>query len=158
MIWEFLAKNLPHLTASLNLVTIVLLVIGLFRIKQGQARKHKSVMLAALAVSMVFLACYLLHKVALYQTTGAFNKNFPRDPAIAPPAALYIYLTILFTHLPLAITVPFLACRAIYLAMKGRILAHKKLVRWAYPIWMYVSVTGVLVYLMLYQLYPSPAT
>ncbi|MCG8652408.1 MAG: DUF420 domain-containing protein, partial [Pirellulales bacterium] len=60
---------------------------------------------------------------------------------------------ILGTHLMLAITVPYFALRAVYLAMKGRIAAHKRLVRYAYPIWMYVSVTGVLVYLMLYQLY-----
>ena len=156
MIWEFLAKNLPHLTASLNAITIVLLVFGLVRIKQGQARKHKTIMLNAFIVSMVFLTCYLLHKVALYETTGSFNKKFPRDPAIAPLAAQYTYFAILFTHLPLAITVPVFALRAIYLAMKGRIIAHKKLVRWAYPIWMYVSVTGVLVYLMLYQLYAVP--
>jgi protein SCO1/2/putative membrane protein len=59
----------------------------------------------------------------------------------------------LLTHVLLAMTVPFLALRAVYLAMKGRIVAHKRLVRYAYPIWMYVSVTGVLVYLMLYQIY-----
>ena len=153
MNWQFLADNLPHLTASLNAIAIVLLGIGLYRIKHGQARKHKNVMLAAVAVSMVFLACFLLHKVALFETTGAFNKRFPRDPAIASLAAQYTYFAILFTHLPLAITVPFLTLRAVYLAMKGRIVAHKRLVRWAYPIWMYVSVTGVLVYLMLYQLY-----
>ena len=153
MNWQFLADNLPHLTASLNAIAIVLLGIGLFRIKHGQARKHRNVMLTAVAVSMVFLACYLLHKFALYETTGAFNKRFPRDPEIASQAAQYTYFAILFTHLPLAITVPFLTLRAVYLAMKGRIVAHKRLVRWAYPIWMYVSVTGVLVYLMLYQLY-----
>jgi len=150
-----LADNLPHVTASLNAVAVVLLGIGLYRIKKGQARKHKTMMLSALSVSMVFLAFYLLHKVALYQTTGAFNKNFPRDPLIAPLGAQIAYFSILFTHLPLAITVPVLALRAVYLAMKGRIVAHKKLVRWAYPIWMYVSVTGVLVYLMLYQLYAT---
>jgi putative membrane protein len=156
LIWETLASYLPHVTASLNAVSTILLAIGLIRIKHGQARKHKAAMLAALTVSMVFLACYLLHKVALYETTGAFNKPFPRDESVAPLAARYTYFAILFTHLPLAILVPFLALRAIYLAMKGRIVAHKKLVKWAFPIWMYVSVTGVLVYLMLYQLYPTP--
>jgi len=151
--WQFLADNLPHLTASLNATAVVLLGIGLYRIKQGQARKHKKMMLSALIVSMVFLAVYLFHKVALYEATGSFNKKFPRDPAIASQAAQITYFSILFTHLPLAITVPFLAVRAVYLAKAGRIIAHKKLVRWAYPIWMYVSVTGVLVYLMLYQIY-----
>ncbi len=153
MNWQILADNLPHLTALLNLSAIVLLGMGLWRIKHGQARKHKSLMLAALTVSAIFLASYLLHKVALYETTGAFNKRFPRDTAIAPLWAQYTYFAILFTHLPLAILVPFLALRAIFLAARGRIAEHKRLVRWAFPIWMYVSVTGVLVYLMLYQLY-----
>lgn len=155
MSWQFLADNLPHVSASLNAIAVVLLGIGLYQIKHGQARKHKTMMVRALIVSMAFLACYLLHKVALYETTGGFNKRFPRDTAIAPLSAQYTYFAILFTHLPLAITVPFLALRAVFLAMKGRIIAHKKLVRWAYPIWMYVSVTGVLVYLMLYQFYPT---
>ncbi len=153
MIWPFLADNLPHLTAILNLTATVLLALGLFRIKHGQVRRHKTMMLAALLVSAVFLASYLLHKVALYETTGAFNKRFPRDTAVAPLAAQYTYFAILFTHLPLAILVPFLAVRAVWLAKRGRIADHKRLVRWAYPIWMYVSVTGVLVYLMLYQIY-----
>lgn len=153
MIWPFLADNLPHLTALLNLAATVLLALGLLRIKRGQVRRHKTMMLSALLVSAVFLASYLLHKVALYETTGAFNKNFPRDTAVAPLAARYTYFAILFSHLPLAILVPFLAVRAVWLAKRGRIVEHKRLVRWAYPIWMYVSVTGVLVYLMLYQLY-----
>jgi putative membrane protein len=151
--WDFLANNLPHVTASLNAVATGLLLVGLIHIKHGRVRKHKNLMLMALVVSMVFLGFYLLHKVALYETTGSFNKRFPRDPAIAPVAAQYTYFAILFTHLPLAILVPILTLRAVFLAMKGRIIAHKKLVRWAYPIWMYVSVTGVLVYLMLYQFY-----
>ena len=73
----------------------------------------------------------------------------------APVWATTTYYVILVTHLLLAMTVPFLALRAVYLAMKGRIVAHKKLVRYAFPIWMYVSITGVLVYLMLYQLFPA---
>lgn len=153
MSWQFLANNLPHLTATLNATAVVFLAIGLYRIKHGQARKHKAMMINALIVSVLFLAVYLFHKVALYQTTGSFNKKFPRDTAIASLAAQRTYFAILFTHLPLAITVPFLAFRAAYLAKSGRIVAHKKLVRFAYPIWMYVSVTGVLVYLMLYQVY-----
>lgn len=151
--WQFLADNLPHATATLNATATVLLALGLIRIRQGNPRAHKKMMLAALCVSGVFLALYLLHKVALYQTTGEPNKRFPTDPLIASDAARYTYFSILGTHLVLAIAVPFLALRAVYLAMKGRIIAHKKLVRFAYPIWMYVSVTGVLVYLMLYQIY-----
>jgi len=152
--WQFLAGNLPHATASLNAIAAVLLVMGLMKIKAGRAREHKKFMTAALGVSMLFLLLYLLHKVALYQTTGEFNKRFPSAADGVPQAARITYFAILFTHLPLAIFVPVLALRAVFLASKGRIVAHKRLVRYAFPIWMYVSVTGVLVYLMLYQLYP----
>ena len=152
---QFLADNLPHCTALLNLTATVLLAAALIQIRKGKARVHKKLMLSALGVSALFLGLYLLHKVALYATTGEPNKRFPTDPEVAPAAARYTYYGILGTHLVLAVLVPFLALRAVFLAMKGRILAHKKLVKFAYPIWMYVSVTGVLVYLMLYQLYPG---
>ncbi|HBV65873.1 MAG TPA: DUF420 domain-containing protein [Rhodopirellula sp.] len=151
--WEILAGNLPHLTAVLNLTATVLLLMGLISIKRGRARRHKTMMLSALGVSAVFLLMYLLHKVALFMTTGEFNNKFPADTAVAPLAARYTYYGILITHLMLAIIVPVLALRAIFLAMKGRIDEHKRLVRFAFPAWMYVSVTGVLVYLMLYQFY-----
>ena len=151
MMWEFLANNLPHLTAALNLTATVLLLLGLISIRRGKARRHKTMMLSALGVSAVFLLMYLLHKVALFMTTGEFNNKFPTDTA--PLAASYTYYGILITHLMLAIIVPVLALRAIFLAMKGRIAEHKRLVRFAFPAWMYVSVTGVLVYLMLYQFY-----
>lgn len=156
MSWQFLADNLPHVTASLNAAATVLLALGLIRIRQGKAKGHKKMMLWALAVSGLFLALYLFHKVALYQATGEPNKRFPSDTAVAPLSARYTYYAILGSHLLLAMAVPFLALRAVYLAWKGRIVAHKRLVKYAYPIWMYVSVTGVLVYLMLYQLYASP--
>ena len=151
--WATLADNLPHATAMLNTAATVVLIAGLVRIRQGQVRRHKNLMLTALVVSGLFLLLYLLHKVALYQATGEPNKRFPAD---APAAARVTYFSILGTHLLLAITVPFLALRAAYLAMTGRILAHKRLVKYAYPIWMYVSITGVMVYLMLYQLYAPP--
>ena len=150
--WETLATVLPHCTALLNTAATVTLALGLINIKRGKAKVHKKLMLIALGISALFLALYLLHKVALFQTTGEPNKRFPDD---APPGARYTYFSILGSHLILAIAVPFLAIRAVYLAKKGRIVAHKKLVRWAFPIWMYVSITGVLVYLMLYQLYAA---
>lgn len=157
MPWQFLADNLPHLTAALNATATVLLVMGLIRIRQGKARLHKKMMLAALVVSGLFLLLYLFHKVALYQATGEPNKRFPTDTDVVPLSARYTYYGILATHLVLAMTVPYLALRAAYLAKSGRIVAHKRLVKYAYPIWMYVSVTGVLVYLMLYQIYAVPS-
>ncbi|QDT58486.1 hypothetical protein SV7mr_09790 [Stieleria bergensis] len=153
--WQTLSDNLPHCTAFLNSCASVLLVLALVKIRQGRRVAHRNLMFAALATSALFLALYLLHKVALYQVTGEFNKRFPTDPEIAPAAARLVYFAILGTHLVLAITVPFFALRAVYLGVKDRVADHKRLVRYAYPIWMYVSVTGVLVYLMLYQLYPA---
>lgn len=151
--WQTLADNLPHATASLNALATLFLLLGLVKIKAGKARQHRKLMTWALAISCLFLVLYLLHKVALYQTTGEFNKRFPSVGDGVSSAARITYFSILFTHLPLAMLVPFLAIRAVYLAAQGRIVAHKRLVRYAYPIWMYVSITGVLVYLMLYQLY-----
>jgi uncharacterized membrane protein YozB (DUF420 family) len=150
---EWLASNLPHMTASLNGLATILLVMALLAIKQGQVARHRNLMLTALVVSTLFLALYLLHKVALYQTTGSYNKAFPRDPAVASATARWVYLVILGTHIPLAVTVPVLAIWAAVLGMKDRRAAHLRVVRFAYPIWCYVSVTGVLVYLMLYQIY-----
>lgn len=149
--WQPLSDHLPHATAALNATAAFFLARGLMAIRNGNPRLHKKMMLSAMTVSAVFLLLYLVHKVALYQTTGMPNTRYPDDPAIAPTWSRYTYLGILGTHLILAMLVPFLALRAVYLAMKGRIVAHKKLVRWAYPIWMYVSVTGVLVYIFLYH-------
>lgn len=150
---EWLASNLPHATASLNAVATALLVVALLAIKQGNVARHRNLMFTALVVSTLFLALYLVHKVALYQTTGSYNKAFPRDPAVASPTARWVYLVILGTHIPLAITVPVLAIWAAVLGMRDRREAHRCVVRYAYPIWLYVSITGVLVYLMLYQIY-----
>ncbi len=150
---DWLAENLPHATASLNAAATVLLLLALWQVKRGNIAAHRNLMLTALVMSTVFLGLYLLHKYALLQTTGSPNKNFPRDPAVASRAAFLTYLFVLLTHIPLAITVPVLAIWAAVLGLKDRRVAHRRLVRWAYPIWLYVSVTGVIVYLMLYQIY-----
>src|SRR6056297_1275549 len=99
--WQTLADNLPHCTALLNASATVVLAFGLIKIRQGKVRVHKKLMLTALAISAVFLALYLLHKVALYQTTGEPNKRFPTGVA---PAARYTYFGILISHLLLAVT------------------------------------------------------
>lgn len=151
MNWQILADNLPHATASLNATATVILAFGLAAIKSGNARRHKKLMLSAVGVSGLFLALYLLHKVALYMTTGEANTRYPTDPAVAATWSRYTYYGILGSHLIFAIVVPFLVLRAVWLAKTGRIVAHKKWVRFTYPIWMYVSITGVLVYVFLYH-------
>ena len=156
MTWQLLAGNLPHVTAGLNTLAIVLLLIARAMIRKGNREAHKRLMLSALTVSGLFLLLYLLHKVALFLVTGEPNQRFSTDENVAPVWARYFYYALLASHLVLAISVPYFALRSIYLAMKGRIEEHLRLVKFAYPIWMYVSITGVMVYLMLYQLYPSP--
>lgn len=153
---ETLAANLPHLNASLNLLATVLLLAGGYTAHHGKYDLHRRLMTICFIVSSVFLGCYLLHKYALYETTGAANKSFPRDPAVASDTARYVYFTILLTHLALAMTVPPLAIWAIVLGYRDRRAAHRRVVKFTWPIWLYVSITGVVVYLMLYQIYVVP--
>ncbi|MEZ6090798.1 MAG: DUF420 domain-containing protein [Pirellulaceae bacterium] len=149
---QWLAQNLPHATASLNCLATLLLLTGLVLIKRGDEKLHRNVMISCFAVSVVFLILYLLHKVALYQTTGSPNKRFPTDVA---QTVRTVYFGILGTHLLLAMTVPVLAIAAMYQGLKDQRRKHRRIVRFAFPIWLYVSVTGVVVYWMLYWGYPS---
>ncbi len=139
--------QLPHVNASLNALATVLLVVGYVLIKRRQEAAHKWTMLACFAVSVVFLACYLTYH---YHLEGV-SKKFPEYP----PAAIRItYYVILISHIILAAAVPFLTIATIYLGLANKRLAHRRLARWTFPIWLYVSITGVIVYLMLYQIYP----
>ncbi len=130
--------------AALNATAGVLLTLGLVEIKRGREQAHKRLMLSAFAVSIVFLACYLTYHLT------AEPVRFQGQGAIRP-----IYFTILISHVLLAVTVPFLAGATIYLGLKDRRVAHRKLAKLTWPIWFYVSVTGVVVYWMLYILYPA---
>jgi putative membrane protein len=139
---------LPHINASLNALAAVLLVIGYVLIKRQRVVAHKWTMLSCFGVSVVFLGCYLFYHLVLLE--GA-SRKFPTYP---PTAVRYGYYLILLTHVVLAAAVPFLAVITIYLGLKDRRQAHRKLARWTFPIWLYVSVTGVVVYVMLYHLFP----
>lgn len=136
---------LPHINASLNALATVLLIAGFVLIKQRREDAHKWTMLACFGVSCVFLVCYLIYHY------NVLSRRFPEYPG---PAIRYTYLAILATHIVLAATVPFLAIATIYVGLKNYRRAHLRLAKWTFPIWLYVSVTGVVVYLMLYQLYP----
>lgn len=128
----------------LNATACLLLVLGLTEIKRGREESHKRLMLAAFAVSVVFLGCYLTYHLT--------NKpvEFQGHGSVVP-----VYFAILISHVILAATVPFLAARTIYLGLRDRRAEHRKLAKFTWPIWFYVSVTGVVVYLMLYILYPA---
>jgi uncharacterized membrane protein YozB (DUF420 family) len=136
---------LPHVNAALNLTATVLLIVGYVLIKQRREAAHKWTMLVCFGVSVVFLACYLTYHVIVG------SKEFPSYP---PPAVKYAYYGILLTHVVLAAAVPFLAVATIWLGLADRRRLHKRLAWWTFPIWLYVSITGVVVYLMLYQLFP----
>ncbi len=138
---------LPHVNVTLNGMSLCLLVAGFVLIKRGHERAHRFVMLAALATSVAFLISYVIYHVQVP------SKRFPDDPRVAPTAVRYFYYALLLSHVVLAATVPFLAAAAVYFGLRDRRAAHRRVVRWAWPIWVYVSATGVAVYAMLYRIY-----
>jgi len=144
---QSVVEVLPHINASLNALATVLLIVGYVQIKRRQEIAHRWTMLACFGVSVVFLACYLTYH---FNIPGG-SKRFPTYP---PDAVRYGYYGLLLSHVVLAAAVPFLAVATIWLGLSDRRIAHRKLAKWTFPIWLYVSVTGVIVYLMLYQLYP----
>ncbi len=140
---NFSVEQLPAVNATLNGVAAVLLVVGWALIKQRRERAHRNTMLAAFAVSVVFLVCYLVYHYQVGSVKFA-----------GPSGVRAVYLSILFSHIVLAATVPILALITIYLGLKDRRARHRQFARWTFPIWLYVSVTGVVIYVMLYHLYP----
>ena len=137
---------LPHVNASLNGLATLLLIAGYIYIKLGKEKTHRNLMLACFGVSVAFLGCYVTYHIML-----GGSRKFPQYP---PTAIRYSYYFILLTHVVLAAITPFLAITTIVLGLMNRRTTHRKFARWTFPIWLYVSITGVVVYLMLYQLYP----
>jgi putative membrane protein len=135
-----LGAQLALLNACLNGLAGALLLGGFIAIRNGQRRVHGWLMASAFTVSIVFLASYL---------TRVYVSGTHKYPGAGAWKA--IYLGILSTHMLLAAATPPLAIRTIFLAWKRRFVEHKRLVRWTLPVWMYVSVTGVLVYVLLYH-------
>ncbi|MCH2124649.1 MAG: DUF420 domain-containing protein [Pirellulaceae bacterium] len=144
-----LVEILPHVNAGLNLLSIALLLSGLILIKRGREQAHKRTMLTCFAVSVVFLVCYLVYHQLLYATTGERGKRFVCNIGWIRT----LYYGMLISHIVLAITVPFLAVTTIYLGLRNQRQHHIRFAKWTFPIWLYVSITGVIVYLMLYQIY-----
>jgi uncharacterized membrane protein YozB (DUF420 family) len=132
---------LPSINATLNATAAVLLIWGWTLIRRKQVATHRKVMLAAFVVSSAFLVCYLVYHFQVgsvrYQKTGALRA---------------VYLSILATHTVLAAAVPPLAIVTLSRGLGGRFDKHRRIARWTLPIWLYVSVTGVVVYLMLYRM------
>ncbi len=140
---------LPHVNASLNLLATILLVVGYRLIKQKREIAHRNVMLACFGVSTIFLASYLVHKA----NVQALHFDLSYGNVVR-----YGYLALLLSHSLLAAAVPFLAIATIITGLRDNRSWHRKLAKWTFPIWLYVSITGVLVYLMLYHFFPPRPT
>ncbi len=141
------AHDLPAVNAFLNGLSAVLLVAGYRAVRRRRVALHQTCMLTALAVSVLFLVSYLYYH---FQVKGGRPTPFSGEGWIRP-----VYFTILLTHTVLAAVAAPLALVTAYLGLRGRLKRHVRIARWTLPIWLYVSVTGVVVYWMLYRLYPS---
>jgi putative membrane protein len=132
--------DLPALNATLNAISGVLLLIGYVLIRSGRRDQHRRTMIAAFVASSLFLVSYVVY----HAQVG--SVRFTRDGFVRP-----LYFTILITHVTLAAVVLPLAILTLTRGLNGRFRDHKRIARWTFPIWLYVSVTGVLVYVLLYQ-------
>ncbi len=140
----FSISILPHLNAILNAIAACFLLGGFFYIKSGNRHAHKRCMIIALTVSSLFLISYVIHRfyvpIFVFQGEGTIRL---------------LYYILLISHVFLAILiVPMIAITVLY-AFREKFIAHKKIAKWTWPIWMYVSISGIIVYVMLYQLYPA---
>ena len=143
-------SSLPAVNASLNGLAVVLLVVGWVLIRRGHRDAHKKTMLAAFGTSILFLTVYLLYHGAMVHYTGEGQVKFQGTGAIRT-----VYFVILISHVLLAMAVPVLAIMTIRRGLKQQWEAHRRIARITFPIWVYVSLTGVIIYLMLYQWNPQ---
>jgi uncharacterized membrane protein YozB (DUF420 family) len=142
--------DLPVVNASLNGLSAILLTAGFVCIRQKKITAHRNCMISAFCVSVIFLICYLTYHTYLAVVLHKGPTRF-LNPAWFKP----IYITILLTHTVLAMVIVPLILITLFLALTGRFDKHRKIARLTWPLWMYVSVTGVIVYLLLYQIFPQ---
>ena len=146
-------NDIPAINASLNALATLLISVGFILIKTGRKTAHRFAMISAGVVSAVFLVGYVGHKILKGMAAGAgeaVHTQFGGEGTIRT-----VYYVMLITHVILAIAIAYLVPRTFALAFKGEFERHKKWARIVFPIWLYVSVTGVLVYFFLYQWWPS---
>ncbi len=142
--------DLPVVNATLNGLSAIFLALGFIFIKRGNKIAHRNCMIAAFVTSAIFLGCYLTYHGYLAWVLHRGPTRFVNPPSWRP-----IYLTILLTHTVLAVAVVPLVFMTLGRARRQDFEAHKKIARWTWPIWMYVSVTGVVIYFLLYQVFPQ---
>lgn len=133
---------LPHLNAALNATSCLLLLAGFYFIRRRSVYAHRACMVAALSVSGLFLVSYVV-----------YHYNYGSVRFTGQGAARTFYFVVLVTHVVLAAAIVPLVVLTVRRALRADYLRHRRIARWTYPLWLYVSVTGVIVYLMLYQLY-----
>ena len=136
-------QNFPHVIAALNAASVVALSFGFAYIRSGDKTRHRAAMITALGLSGVFLIFYVI-----YKANSGFAK-FGGEGLIRP-----VYFTILFIHVVGAIALVGLVPRVLYLAIRGRFDSHRRIARWTWPLWMFVGISGVVVYVMAVHLYP----
>lgn len=141
------AADIPTINAALNATATVMITAGFIFIKRGQRDLHRACMLTAGVVSALFLVGYVTHKVLMRGVHTPFGGE--------APALRAFYYTMLFTHIVLAIAIAYLVPRTFLFAIRGDYETHKRWAKFTFPIWYYVSVTGVLVYFFLYRWWPA---
>ena len=141
-------RDMPALNATLNGLATILITVGFILIKSGRKEAHRRVMLSAAVVSALFLVGYVTHKILI----RGVHTPFGGEGAIRT-----VYYVMLVSHILLAISIAYLVPKTFSLAFKGDYIRHKAWARVVFPIWYYVSVTGVLVYFFLYQWWPAKA-
>lgn len=140
----------PHLNAALNATSALFLLAGFYFIMRKQIDRHRFCMLSASIVSAIFLIGYVTHHAIRTYYFGVGPTRFTGEGLAKP-----VYFTILTSHTILAAVVGPFVILTLWRGLKGRFESHRRIARIVYPIWLYVSITGVIVYLMLYQIYPS---
>lgn len=140
----------PHLNASLNAISSLFLISGLFFILRKDIKRHRFCMLTACIVSTLFLCCYVTYHIIRTYSFGLGPTKFTGE-GIARP----IYFTILTSHTILAALVGPFVILTLWRGLKLRVESHRRIARLVYPVWLYVSITGVVVYFMLYQIFPA---
>lgn len=138
--------DIPAFNATLNSIATVLITTGFILIKTGRTAAHRKVMISAMVVSAIFLVGYVSHKVMI----GGVHTPFGGEGAIRT-----VYYAMLISHIILAISIAYLVPRTFLFAIQGKFDRHRAWAKWTFPIWFYVSVTGVLVYFFLYRWWPA---
>lgn len=143
-------SDLPAVNATLNGLSAILISFGYYFIRQKRQAAHRNCMIAAVIASVLFLACYIT-----YHGYRAYYLHVGPTRFLHPAWFRPIYLTILLTHTVLAIVILPLVIITLVRALKARFDRHRVIARWTWPLWMYVSVTGVIIYFLLYRIFPQ---